>query len=216
MFKCKCLNNLKFEHLYILSFSHFSIFALMTFTQLITFLLIGIGLSFDSFAVSVSCGLMKREIRFLQAAAIASCLAFFQAIFPVIGWFIGETVRTLIDSVAHWIAFGLLATIGVKMIIEGKKEDGKMNGFNPFKLSVLVGLSVATSIDALVVGLSFGFLDLPILFPVLIIGVVTFIASMLGMLFGKSIPAKRSRQSLILGGVILLLIGIKILIENLI
>ena len=93
----------------------------MTVTQLITFLLIGIGLSFDSFAVSVSCGLMKREIRFNQAAIIASSLAFFQAIFPVIGWYIGEAVKDLISSVDHWIAFGLLAFIGGKMIIEGTK-----------------------------------------------------------------------------------------------
>lgn len=187
----------------------------MTITQLITFLLIGIGLSFDSFAVSVSCGLMKREIRFLQAAAVAGSLAFFQALFPVIGWLIGSTLKNLIASLDHWIAFGLLAFIGIKMIIEGTKTDGSLQNFNPFKLSVLIGLSVATSIDALVVGLSFGFLDLPILFPVIIIGVVTFIASMLGMLFGKNIPAKRSRQSLVLGGIILISIGIKILVEHL-
>ena len=187
----------------------------MTITQLITFLLIGIGLSFDSFAVSVSCGLMKREISFKQAAFVASFLALFQAAFPVIGWLIGSTLKDLIASVDHWIAFGLLAFIGVKMIIEGTKKDGVLTDFNPFKLSVLIGLSVATSIDALVVGLSFGFLDMPILFPAIIIGVVTFIASMLGMLFGKNIPAKRSRQSLILGGVILISIGIKILVEHL-
>jgi putative Mn2+ efflux pump MntP len=187
----------------------------MTFTQLITFLLIGIGLSFDSFAVSVSCGLMKREILFKQAVVVAACLAFFQAGFPVIGWLIGNTVQNLISSVDHWIAFGLLAFIGIKMIIEGVKENGSLTNFNPFKLKVLIGLSVATSIDALVVGLSFGFLDMPILLPVIVIGVVTFIASMLGMLFGKYIPAKRSRQSLILGGIILISIGGKILIEHL-
>jgi len=187
----------------------------MTLTQIITFFLIGIGLSFDSFAVSVSCGLMKREIGFKEAAFIAFFLAFFQAAFPIIGWLIGSTVKDLISSVDHWIAFGLLAFIGVKMIIEGTKKDGALTDFNPFKLSVLIGLSVATSIDALVVGLSFGFLDMPILLPVIIIGIVTFIASMLGMLFGKNIPAKRSRQSLVLGGVILISIGVKILVEHL-
>jgi len=101
------------------------------------------------------------------------------------------------------------------MMIEGIKENGSLTNFNPFKLSVLIGLSIATSIDALVVGLSYGFLEIPILFPVIVIGVVTFLASMLGMLFGKHIPAKRSRQSLIVGGVILLSIGIKILVEHL-
>lgn len=177
--------------------------------------MIGIGLSFDSFAVSVSCGLMKREIRFFEAAIVANSLAFFQALFPVIGWLIGSSINNMISSFDHWIAFGLLAAIGIKMIIEGKKPDSSLKNFNPFRLRVLIGLSVATSIDALIVGLSFGFLDVPILIPVIIIGGVTFIASMLGMLFGKSIPAKRSHQSLILGGIILMIIGLKILIEHL-
>lgn len=187
----------------------------MTVLEFITYLLIGIGLSFDSFAVSVSCGLMKREIRFKQAIIVAGSLAFFQAAFPVLGWLIGTSIKDLISSIDHWIAFGLLAFIGIKMIIEGVKENGSLKNFNPFKLSVLIGLSVATSIDALVVGLSFGFLEMPLLFPVIVIGVVTFVASMLGMLFGKNIPAKRSRQSLIVGGVILILIGLKILVEHL-
>ena len=187
----------------------------MTITQIVTFILIGIGLSFDSFAVSISCGLMKREMKFAQAVYIAFFLAFFQAAFPVIGWLIGSTLKNIIASVDHWIAFGLLAFIGIKMIMEGTKKDGTLSDFDPLKFSVLIGLSVATSIDALVVGLSFGFLDMPILFPAIIIGIVTFIASMLGMLFGKNIPAKRSRQSLILGGVILISIGIKILVEHL-
>ncbi len=187
----------------------------MTTEQLITFLLIGIGLSFDSFAVSVSCGLMRREIRFLQACPVAFSLAFFQGLFPVIGWFIGTSVKELISSVDHWIAFGLLAFIGIKMIIEGVNPDSSLKNFNPFQIKVIIGLSIATSIDALVIGLSFGFLNLPILFPVLVIGGVTFIASMLGMLFGKYIPAKRSHQSLILGGIILFAIGLKILVEHL-
>lgn len=189
--------------------------SIMTATQLITFIFLGIGLSFDSFAVSVSCGLMKREIQFKQAAIVAGSLAFFQAGFPVLGWLIGSSLKDLIASFDHWIAFGLLAFIGIKMIIEGTKPDGVLSSFNPFKFSVLIGLSIATSIDALVVGLSFGFLDMPILFPVLVIGFVTFVASMLGMLFGKRIPAKRSHQSLILGGIILVSIGIKILVEHL-
>lgn len=187
----------------------------MTFTQFITFLFIGIGLSFDSFAVSVSCGLMKQEIKFKQAVPVAGSLAFFQAAFPVIGWFFGIKVNNLIASVDHWIAFGLLAFIGIKMIIEGIKPEGMLKSFNPFNLRILIGLSIATSIDALVVGLSFGFLDMPILFPVIVIGAVTFVASMLGMLFGKNVPAKRSHQSLILGGIILTAMGIKIVVEHL-
>lgn len=173
----------------------------------------GIGLSFDSFAVSISCGLMKREIRFSQAVIVAGSLAFFQAVFPIIGWLIGGAIHTIITSVDHWIAFGLFLLIGGKMIYEGTQKE-EIKTFNPFKTSVLIGLSIATSIDALVVGLGFGFLEIPILFPVLIIGAVTFIAAMLGMLFGKNIPAKRSQQSLIIGGVILILIGAKVLYEH--
>lgn len=186
----------------------------MSVTDLITYLLIGIGLSFDSFAVSVSCGLMRQEIQFKQATLIAFSLAFFQAGFPVVGWMVGNSLKGLIASFDHWIAFLLLAFVGIKMIIEGIKPDGALQNFNPFNLMVVLGLSVATSIDALVVGLSFGFLDLKIWLAVFIIGAVTFIASMLGMLFGKYIPAKRSRQSLILGGIILTTIGAKILVEH--
>jgi putative Mn2+ efflux pump MntP len=141
-------------------------------------------------------------------------LAFFQAAFPVVGWFLGTKINNLIASVDHWIAFGLLTFIGIKMIIEGIKPEGILKSFNPFNLRVLIGLSVATSIDALVVGLSFGFLDLPILFPVIVIAGVTFIASMLGMLFGKNVPAKRSHQSIMLGGIILTAMGIKIIAEH--
>ncbi len=94
------------------------------------------------------------------------------------------------------------------------KPTGMLQKFNPFRKRVIISLSIATSIDALVVGLSFGFLEMPVLFPIIIIGAVTFISSMLGMLFGKNIPAKRSRQSLILGGIILFGMGVKILIEQ--
>jgi manganese efflux pump family protein len=187
----------------------------MEISQIITFILVGIGLSFDSFAVSVSCGLVRKEIKFLQACVVAFSLAFFQAFFPVVGWFIGTAVKDLIVSFDHWIAFGLLLVVGVKMIIEGIKSDSILHKFNPFKPLVLLSLSVATSIDALVVGVSYGFLETQIFFPVMIIGFVTFVASMLGMLFGKNIPAKRSRQSIILGGIILIGIGVKIVIEHL-
>lgn len=187
----------------------------MGFSDFITFFFIGVGLSFDSLAVSVSCGLMKQEIRFRQALLIASSFGFFHALFPLIGWLVGHSLQGLIDSVDHWIAFALLALTGIKMIIEGAKPDGSLERFDPLKLRVLLGFSVATSIDALVVGLSFGFLVTPVWVPVIIISAITFIASMLGMLFGKKISIKRSHQALIPGGIILVLIGVKILIEHL-
>jgi manganese efflux pump family protein len=187
----------------------------MGIDETITFFLIAIGLSFDSFAVSVSCGLMRREILFFQAVPIAFSLALFQGLFPVAGWFAGHTLHSLIHFIDHWIAFILLASIGIKMIIEGRKEDGSFSKADPFKFKVIIGLSVATSIDALVVGFSFGFLETPVIMPAVIIGSVTFIASMLGMLFGKNIPAKRSRQTLIIGGILLTAVGAKILAEHL-
>jgi manganese efflux pump family protein len=187
----------------------------MTFTLFITFFFIGIGLCFDTFAVSVSFGILKREIQFMKAARVAIILALFQALMPVIGWLIGMSVKNLISSIDHWIAFGLLFLIGARMIYEGVREEEERREFDPSRLGVLLGVAVATSIDALVVGLSFGFLDNHILFPAAVIGMVTFIAAMLGMLFGKKISGKTSHRSIIVGGVILILIGLKILLEHL-
>ncbi len=187
----------------------------MTITYFITFLLIGIGLSFDSFAVSVSVGLLKPEIRFLKACKVAFSLAFFQAVFPFLGWYIGSAIEEVISSLDHWLAFGLLLFIGARMIMEGRNDESTLKNLDPFKPGVLISLSVATSIDAFVIGITFGFLDLPIYFPMAVIGGVTFVASMLGLLFGKYIPARRSHQSLILGGIILILIGAKVLVEHL-
>ena len=187
----------------------------MTIEQFLTSILIAIGLCFDTFAVSVSFGILKKEIRFRQASFISFILASFQALFPVIGWLIGITVKNLISSVDHWLAFGLLLIIGFRMMVEGMKKEEERKELDPMKLLLLMGIAVATSIDALVVGLSFGFLNTQILAPAVIIGGITFIAAMLGMLFGKIIPGKTSHRSLILGGAILILIGIKILVEHL-
>lgn len=184
-------------------------------TEILTFLMLAVGLSFDTFAVSVSCGIIKREIRFSEAVRIAFSLGFFQALFPLIGWFIGHFLNSLIQNMDHWIAFGLLLIIGIKMIIEGIRKKEENFFYDPMKWSVLLSMSVATSIDALAVGLSFGFIETRILIPVLVIGGVTFIAAMLGMLFGKNISGEKSHRSIIIGGVILILLGVKILAEHL-
>jgi manganese efflux pump family protein len=180
-------------------------------TEFLTYLMLAIGLSFDSFAVSVSCGIVKKEIRFDEAVRVAFSLGFFQALFPLIGWFIGHFLHGLLQNLDHWIAFGLLCIIGLRMIIEGIRKKEENLFYNPTKWSVLISMSVATSIDALAVGLSFGFLETNMLIPVIIIGVVTFFAAMLGMLFGKNISGEKSHRSIIVGGVILILIGVKIL-----
>lgn len=186
----------------------------MQLTEFITFLLLAIGLSFDSFAVSVTCGIMKKEIRFSQALVVAGSLAFFQALFPLIGWFIGKSLQSFLDNLDHWIAFALLTIIGIRMIIEGARKMEIIKEINPLRWNVILGLSVATSIDALAVGLSFGFLEVNMVYPVFIIGAVTFLAAMLGMLFGKNISGEKSHRSIIVGGVILVLIGLKILFEH--
>ncbi len=183
--------------------------------ELVTIFLIAIGLCFDTFAVSVSCGLLEKEISFFKAVKVAFSLAFFQALMPFAGWFLGIKVSHIISNLDHWIAFGMLLAIGLKMIYESlKKDDGEKN-FNPLDIKTLLWISIATSIDAFVVGVSFGLISMPIIIPVLIIGATTFLVAMLGMLFGKKTGGKLGKKMEIVGGVILIGIGAKILIEHL-
>ncbi len=183
--------------------------------EIFTVILLAIGLSFDSFAVSVCSGLNLPQIRFVQAAKIAIFLALFQAFMPLIGWLIGTSMKPIIEPVDHWIAFGLLSLIGGKMVIESFISSEVREIKNPLHIKVILTLSLATSIDALAVGFSFAaFLD-KILIAVFIIGAVTFIASMLGILLGKKTGPSFNKYAEILGGLILILIGLKILIEHL-
>ena len=175
---------------------------------------LAIGLSFDSFAVCVCSGLSLPSIRFLQAAKIAIFLALFQAFMPLIGWMIGNSMKSLIEPIDHWLAFGLLSIIGGKMIIESFISPEEREIKNPLLLRVILMLSFATSIDALAVGFSFATLLDKILLACFIIGVVTFVASMLGILLGKKTGPKINRFAEIAGGLILIFIGIKILIEH--
>lgn len=182
--------------------------------EFLTVFLLAIGLSFDSFAVSVCCGLNLPHIRFFQAAKIAISLALFQAFMPLVGWLVGNSVKSIIEPVDHWIAFGLLSLIGGKMIIESFIDSEAREIKNPLDIKVILTLSLATSIDALAVGFSFATLLNKILIAVFVIGLVTFIASMLGILLGKKTGPKINRYAEILGGLILLFIGVKILIEH--
>ncbi|WP_282014716.1 manganese efflux pump MntP family protein [Marinifilum flexuosum] len=183
--------------------------------ELVSIFLIALGLSVDSFAASVCSGLAIKKIRFLQAVKIAFFLALFQGGMPVIGWFIGWEINELIKDFDHWIAFILLAGLGSKMIYESLSNNEEDSSFNPLKLTVLIGISVATSIDALVIGFSMALIDVIIWWPAVIIGVVTFIASMLGMLLGKKIGSQTSKRFEVVGGIVLILIGLRILIEHL-
>lgn len=190
--------------------------------DLLSLLVVALGLSMDSFAVSVSSGLVLPGIRFNKAIIIASSLAFFQGLMPFLGWFMGIQLQEYLSPIDHWVAFILLAALGIKMIIESRKQEEEKTNFNPLNPAVLVTMSVATSIDALIVGMSLAFVQMPetllwlaVLIPVLIIGSVTFLMSMLGILFGKKIGTRFGKKMEMAGGIFLLFIGFRILVEHL-
>jgi len=183
--------------------------------DLLTIILIAIGLSFDTFAVSISSGLILKKIDFFSATKIAVTLAVFQAAMPVVGWLAGSGIKNYAENFDHWIAFGILALLGAKMIYESFNTDPEDRSFNPLDIKVMIGMAIATSIDALIVGFSFALLNYRIFISVGIIGFVTYVVAMLGMLFGKKIGTKMGRRMEVLGGVMLILIGLKILIEHL-
>ncbi len=181
-----------------------------------TLLLIAIGLSMDAFAVAVANGALMGKLRIRPALRLAVFFGGFQAIMPVIGWFAGMGFKNLISSVDHWIAFGLLAAIGGKMIYESlglEKECGGARRCDENML-LLFSLAVATSIDALVVGLSFSFLGVSVPLPALFIGCVTFLISFGGVYLGTKVGHFFEKRIGILGGVILIGIGAKILYEH--
>lgn len=181
-----------------------------------TLLLIAISLSFDSFAVSVSSGigLSRNSLKFHDAFKIAMSLAVFQAIMPVIGWWLGSTVKELVEQFDHWIAFGLLAFLGGQMIWESfHHHEEKV--VNPTNWKILIAMSIATSIDALAVGISFAFIIDSMLMPTLLIWAVTFIFSLTGIYMGKKTGKKLARYAEPCGGIVLIAIGTKILIEHL-
>jgi len=186
----------------------------MTLLEFITIFLIAIGLCFDSFAVSVSSGLMMKHISFFDAMKISFSLAFFQGIMPLLGWLAGKRISIYLSNYDNWIAFGLLLIIGVRMIWESQKIEEKKT-FNPLNIWFLIYISIATSIDALIVGLSFAFFETKIYTSIIIIGIVTFIAAMLGILFGKKAGERFGKKIEILGGVILIAIALKILLQHL-
>ena len=183
--------------------------------EVLTLFLVAIGLCFDSFAVSVSSGIARTRINFFPATRIAFSLAFFQALMPLIGYLIGIKLSLWFGAADHWIAFGLLFLLGSKMIWESLKSMSEPIDFDPLNIRILVMMSLATSIDALIVGVSFGTLKVNIWLAVLIIGAVTFVVSMLGILFGKKTGDRFGKKMEIVGGLILIGIGVKILFQHL-
>jgi putative Mn2+ efflux pump MntP len=183
--------------------------------DLVTITGIALGLSFDSFAVSLSCGVIESGIRFRNAMRVAFILALFQGGLTVLGYFLGSTVSQHIEKYDHWVAFGFLTILGARMVIEGLKEDDKREPADFTRWTVLLTMAVGTSIDAFAVGISFAFLRVQIWIAGIIIGIVTFLASMTAIRIGKSAGSRLGSRVEILGGLILAAIGIRILIEHL-
>lgn len=187
-----------------------------TTLEFVTILLVAVSLAMDAFAVSISNGVCVRGFGQKDAIRQAAYFGGFQFLMPVIGWVLGSSVKTYIEAVDHWIAFILLLIIGLNMIRESLKgdEDGaKCESILTNKMLILQ--AVATSIDALAVGISFAILDINILHAAIVIGIVSFVISCLGAWAGRCLGDKLQAKAEILGGVVLILIGTKILVESL-
>ena len=182
--------------------------------NVIELLILAIGLSMDAFAVAVCKGLALRKVRPAQMALVGLWFGGFQALMPVIGYLIGVQFSSYITAIDHWIAFALLALIGSNMVKEAlSKEDEEADASLSFKK--MLPLAVATSIDALAVGVSFAFLNVQIGLAAGFIGAVTFVLSAAGVKVGSLFGAKYKSRAELVGGVILILLGLKILLEHL-
>lgn len=178
---------------------------------------LSIGLAMDAFAVAICKGLGMNKINYKHAFIIALMFGLFQGMMPLIGWAVGSRFASYVSVFSGWIAFILLAIIGAKMIYEAVKEDQAVcKTDNQFSLKEIVVLSIATSIDALAVGISLALVpDVDIIVSVATIGIITFIISLVGVGLGNKIGCRFNKYAEFAGGIILIIIGIKMLIENL-
>jgi len=181
--------------------------------------LIAVGLAMDCLAVSIASGIILKKIQLRPMLTMAFFFGLFQAIMPLLGWLGASTFHHHIESIDHWIAFSILTFLGIRMIRESIKEEGQRKSFNPTDFKVIITLAIATSIDALAVGVSFAFLDMntlpDILSPICIIGLVSFILSVFGVAFGSCCGYGKKIRVELWGGLILVIIGVKILVEHL-
>ena len=175
---------------------------------------IALGLSFDTFAVSLSYGVMQNKIFFRQAFWIAIVFAVFQGGLTISGYFLGSIISESLKALDHWIALGLLGFLGLKMIIEGLKRNETKEIKDYSKPVMLISIAIGTSIDAFAVGVSFAFLDVRIWISGIIIGIVTFLASMTAIRIGKSAGGKLGGKVEVIGGLILVAIGLKIFLQH--
>ena len=169
----------------------------------------------DCFAVSIASGIILKRARLRPMLVMAISFGFFQALMPLLGWIGASFFSHLIESIDHWIAFGILAFLGGRMILESFKDEDCRQTFNPASPKVVFTMAIATSIDALAIGITFAFLQVRLITSVTIIGCITFCFSIAGVLIGNVFGSKFKDKATILGGIILIGIGVKILIEHL-
>ena len=181
---------------------------------IIELIILSIGLGMDAFAVSICKGISMKKMDWKKACIIGLYFGGFQAIMPVIGYFLGSTFESFITNFDHWVAFILLAIIGGNMIKESfSKESENISSDVGFKTMII--LAIATSIDALAVGITFAFFKVNLILAITLIGIITFVLSVIGTKVGNRFGDKYENKAEFVGGVILILLGIKILLEHL-
>jgi manganese efflux pump family protein len=182
--------------------------------DLITVFFVAIGLGVDAFSVAIGIGATKTGRSWAPILRLSTAFGLFQSAMPLAGWLAGQTVVNIIADYDHWIAFALLAYVGAKMIREGFRKGNSKEKADQTRGLPLLLLSVATSIDALAVGFGFSLLKAPIVVPAVIIGVVCFLMTVVGMLFGKALAKILGKKVEIFGGIVLIAIGVKILMDH--
>ncbi len=182
--------------------------------DIVSLLILAIGLSMDAFAVSVCKGLALKKVSLFQMIIVGLWFGGFQALMPVVGYYLGKTFAGYITTFDHWIAFGLLAVIGLNMVKESRSATCETTS-NDLGFKTMLLMAIATSIDALAVGISLAFLNSNIWIAALVIGIVTFSLSMLGVKIGNKFGDRFGAKAELAGGIILILLGTKILLEHL-
>ena len=184
--------------------------------EIFELILLSIGLGMDAFAVSVCKGISMKKMNWKKASLIGLYFGGFQAVMPILGYFFGTSFESFITNIDHWIAFILLVIIGAKMIQEAFQKDKDEDEYNEdISVKTMLILSIATSIDALAVGITFAFLKVDLVLAFSLIGIITFILSVLGTKIGNRFGDKYKSKAELIGGIILILIGLKILLEHL-
>lgn len=182
---------------------------------ILSILFIALGLAMDAFAVSITSGITIKRVKIRQALLIATCFGVFQAVMPVLGWWLGQWAYRFISAVDYWIAFALLLFVGGHMIIVAMHPEEETDAKSPLHIPTLLMLAIATSIDAFAIGISLSMLRVSIVQPVLIIGLVTFVLSFAGVYFGRLFGHLSEKKMEVAGGLVLIGLGVKILIEHL-